>query len=56
MHMGEELSRWFSRYLGKDGCQVYYMSSLHKARLLRDWKLSSKWDDVTKDEDEVSSL
>ena len=51
--MGEELGAWFSRYLGKDGLRVYYMSPLHRPRVLMD---DSKYSDFSHPGDEVSTI
>ena len=49
--MGDEAGAWFSRFLDKEGCHVYYMSPRHKARRLVE---DPMWSDMTKEGDQVS--
>ncbi len=51
VYMGDEVGAWMSRFLGKDGFKVYFMSPQHRGRSLRD---DSRWDDCTQPGEEVS--
>ncbi len=51
IYMGDEIGSWFSRYLGDEGCSVYYMSPSHKPRYLMD---DPVWTDLTQPGDQVS--
>ena len=50
IYMGEEVGAWFSKYLGKEGCSLYYMSPKQRARVLKE---DTQWDDVARDGEEV---
>ena len=50
MDVGDEAGQWASRFLGKEGCRMVYMSPCHRGRYLRD---DTNWADVAKAEDQV---